>query len=40
MSLDSDKKILILIPALNPPKEFINYIELLIENNFKNAVSK
>lgn len=38
MSLDSDKKILILIPALNPPKEFINYIELLIENNFKNIL--
>ena len=38
MSINSDKKILILIPALNPEKEFERYIDLLIENNFKNIV--
>lgn len=38
MSSDLDKKILILIPALNPTKEFEEYVDLLIKNDFKNIV--
>lgn len=38
MLLDSNKKILILIPALNPTQDFIEYVELLIKSNFKNIL--
>ncbi len=38
MSLDSDKEILILIPSFKPTKELINYIDVLIQNDYKNIV--
>ena len=38
MSLDINKKITILIPALNPTKEFIEYINELIENGFEDII--
>ena len=30
------KKILILIPALNPPKQLIDYVKSLLENGLNN----
>lgn len=38
MLSDLDKNVAILIPALNPTKEFIEYVDLLIKNNFKNII--
>ena len=38
MSLDINKKITILIPALNPTKEFIEYINELNENGFEDII--
>ena len=38
MSLDINKKITILIPALNPTEEFIEYINELIENGFEDII--
>lgn len=38
MSLDLNKNALILIPALNPTKEFVDYVKELIENGFKNIL--
>lgn len=38
MSLDNNKRVLILIPALNPPKEFLEYVNSLIENDLKNIL--
>ena len=34
MSLDLTRKVFLLIPSLNPSKEFIKYIDELIENDF------
>ncbi len=38
MLSEANKKVVILIPSLNPKKEFINYIEELIDNGFKNII--
>ena len=38
MSLDLDKKVLIVIPSLEPEESFIKYVEELVKNNFENIL--
>lgn len=38
MSLDLDKNVLILIPSFRPTEELIEYIDELIQNNYKSIV--
>ena len=38
MSKQNNQKVLIMIPSLNPPKEFLGYVDELIKNGFKNIL--
>ena len=38
MLSETNKKVVILIPALNPKEEFIKYIEEIIDNGFTNII--